>query len=403
MIRSRGSYKRPNPKTRGPKYITSPLPPAHMLGGHTINHLILDEGHRAANRSALTYKVTANIRRDRTQFLSATPAGDRPANMSGVLNLTWPGLVPRRNEFEERYYHSEPNPYGDGPWSRIYGAEKNPGTVRRMAPCWLSVDESVVRGDFPQPNVVRVDCPLTRAQRKVYDQFAKACVAWLDGHPVAVDMPAHLDMRLRQCTLAEPTATLPEGEDALPQVTFTPDARSSKIDTIRDILTDHPGEPVVIYTHSKRFLIPLVTALSKHLNPRAAGKAGAKPAADAPEEQMISYTARLGAACGVMQVSGSVKDQWRRWRDGEGQVLCAVISAIGEGVDGLQHRAHTEIWASQDNRVILNKQAAGRLDRQGQAHRVTRYLLQSPGTVDTLAVAPRLQEKYDALKASGLI
>lgn len=397
------------------------VPPGRLLGGGVWDWVIFDEGHRAANRSSLTYKVASRLRRKHTLFLSATPAGDRPANMSGVLELAFPGTVPRRNEFEERYFTSVVNPFGSGPWSRIYGAEKNPGAAKRLAKCWVDVTDKQVRGAFPLPNVVRVDCPLTREQKKIYKDLKQLGVAWLGEHPVAVDIPAHLDMRLRQATLAQPTV-LGLDDRGVPLLGFSPDARSSKIEAVKDILQDLPeDEPVIIYTHSKRFLVPLVMQLSKHMNPKvykkvgaesglAAGnsgviseKEGADSRADSVSERLISGTARVGQACGVLQVSGSVKDQWQQWRDGQGRILCAVISAIGEGVDGLQHRAHTEIWMSQDNRVILNKQAAGRLDRQGQTRRVTRYLLQSPGTVDTEAVAPRLERKYQDLADSGLI
>jgi hypothetical protein len=51
---------------------------------------------------------------------------------------------------------------------------------------------------------------------------------------------------------------------------------------------------------------------------------------------------------------------------------------------------------------VINEQATGRLNRQGQTTAVNRFLIQAADTVDD-RVLGRLQERFDKLKASGLI
>ena len=51
---------------------------------------------------------------------------------------------------------------------------------------------------------------------------------------------------------------------------------------------------------------------------------------------------------------------------------------------------------------MINEQATGRLNRQGQTQPVNRFLIQAEDTIDD-KVLGRLQERYDRLSASGLI
>jgi SNF2 family DNA or RNA helicase len=60
----------------------------------------------------------------------------------------------------------------------------------------------------------------------------------------------------------------------------------------------------------------------------------------------------------------------------------AVISAIGEGTDGLQERASVVVWLSKDDNRLLNEQAAGRLDRRGQKRSVISYEIVAEDTYD---------------------
>ena len=105
-----------------------------------------------------------------------------------------------------------------------------------------------------------------------------------------------------------------------------------------------------------------------------------------------------------VELSSDYRDEWRRFLESDGpRILCAVIAAAAEGIDGLQNVCNSEIWLSEDNSVILNLQASARLNRKGQTKRVNRFLLQCENTVDVTAVEPRLAAGYERLRKSSLI
>jgi SNF2 family DNA or RNA helicase len=67
---------------------------------------------------------------------------------------------------------------------------------------------------------------------------------------------------------------------------------------------------------------------------------------------------------------------------GDIQFIVGVISAIGEGTDGLQERSSTMVWLSKDDNRLLNEQAMGRLDRRGQTRSVVSYEIIAEDTYD---------------------
>ena len=133
------------------------------------------------------------------------------------------------------------------------------------------------------------------------------------------------------------------------------------------------------------------------LIPARAGKTAASRPADAWE----SAHPRAGGE-NAIEVSGKSRGDFHAMINGDVRVIVAQHEAMSEGVDGLQRVCHTEIWLSQSNSLVINEQATGRLNRQGQTQPVNRFLIQAIDTVDD-RVLGRLQERFDKLKASGLI
>ena len=344
--------------------------PGNPLPGVTMDHLVADEVHRACDFRSLNSGVLTRVHATRRLALSATPAGAQPVNVYGALKFLWPKRYPSYTRFADHFFVSTSNIYSDSGFGSLYGREKRPGAVRASTPVWIDIQAREVLDDLPEVTVVRVDAQMTAAQRRQYRGWEEQAVAWLDAHPVAIDLPVTKDMRLRQATLGE--LTLVRDDTGTEQVAYAEDCASGKIDALLDILAGVGDEPVIVYTHSQRFMAPLLHRLWE-----------------------AGYTA--------IEVSGKSRDRWEDFRDGKVQVMCAVVEAVAEGVDGLQHRCHTEVWLSQSNSVVKNVQATGRLERSGQKHRITRYLVSCPGTVDTKAVAPRLADKYRTLAISGLI
>ena len=349
-------------------------PDTHAFGGTLFDILIADEVHRACNHKSLNSKVLCRIRAKRRLALSATPAGNIPANIFGALKFLWPMRYTSFTRFADFFFKSQFNPYSESGYGKLYGEEKWPGRVRATTPCWVSVTRQEALPELMDVDIRRVAATMTRDQMRIYRAWRDKAIAWLDDHPVAVNLPVVLDTRLQQATLAQPTVesgvTSTGGEREV--VTFDKDARSGKIDALLDILQDLGDERVIVFTHSRKFLVPLRWRLEK-------------------------------AGYRVEQVSGDDHEGWRKFRDDHGvQILLAVVSAIAEGVDGLQTDCHTEIWLSRDSSLVINEQAQGRLHRSGQKRGVVRYLVQCPGTIDDTVVG-RLAERHRALTESGLI
>lgn len=349
-------------------------PDTHPFGGTLFDVVIADEVHRACNYKSLNSKVLCRIRAKRRLALSATPAGNLPVNIFGALKFLWPQRYTSFTRFADFFFKSQYNPFSDTGYGKIYGEEKHPGRVRATTPCWVSVTRQEALPDLPDVDIRRVAATMTRDQKRIYKQWRDKAIAWLDDHPVAVNLPVTLDMRLQQVTLAQPIVMdmTTNAGGVREVVAFDRDSKSGKIDALLDILQDVGDERVIVFTHSRKFLKPLRWRLEK-------------------------------AGYRVEQVSGDDHEGWRTFRDDHSvQILLAVVSAIAEGVDGLQTDCHTEIWLSRDSSLVINEQAHGRLHRSGQTRGVVRYLVQCPGTVDDTVVG-RLAERHRTLTESGLI
>lgn len=330
--------------------------------------VVVDEVHRIANHRTQSFRAVKALKSKYRLCLSGTPAGNKPVNIYGVLKFLNPNSVDRSfYRFADEFFVSQLNPFAASPYARIYGGERSPGALRgSVGDKWSSMRGSEVFGDLPPVNVQRVICGMKREQKRMYREFVDHRLAIMDGGASVASSAAVLDGRLRQITLG-PLKIADDG------VEFE-ERGSSKIDATLDILSDLPSdERVILWCHSRKFMAPLRKRL-----------------ADAGYQSV--------------ELSSDYRDEWRRFLGPDGpRILCAVIAAAAEGIDGLQDVCNTEIWLSEDNSVILNLQASARLNRKGQTKRVNRFLLQCEGTVDVTAVEPRLAAGYERLRESGLI
>lgn len=334
----------------------------------SFDMVVVDEVHRIANHRTQSFRAVKALKSRCRLGLSGTPAGNKPVNIYGVLKFLNPDSVDRSfYRFADEFFVSQLNPFAASRYARIYGGERNPGALRdSMGDNWSAMRGSEVFGDLPPVNVQRVTCGMKREQRRMYREFVDRRLAVMDGGVSVASSAAVLDGRLRQITLG-PLRIVDDS------VEFE-ECGSSKIDGTLDILSDLPqDERVILWCHSRKFMAPLRKRL-----------------ADAGYQSV--------------ELSSDYHDEWRRFLEPDGpRVLCAVIAAAAEGIDGLQNVCNTEIWLSEDNSVILNLQASARLNRKGQTKRVNRFLLQCENTVDVTAVEPRLAAGYERLRESSLI
>lgn len=334
----------------------------------SFDMVVVDEVHRIANHRTQSFRAVKALKSHYRLGLSGTPAGNKPVNIYGVLKFLNPNSVDRGfYRFADEFFVSEFNPFAASPYARIYGGERVPGALRdSVGDKWSAMRGSEVFGDLPPVNVQRIACGMRREQKRMYREFVDHRLAIMDGGASVASSAAVLDGRLRQITLG-PLRIVGDN------VEFE-ERGSSKIDATIDILSDlPPDEKVILWCHSRKFMTPLRKRLAD-------------------------------AGYGSVELSSDYRDEWRRFLEPDGpRILCAVIAAAAEGIDGLQNVCDTEVWLSEDNSVILNLQASARLNRKGQTKRVNRFLLQCENTVDVTAVEPRLAAGYERLRESGLI
>lgn len=360
LMRSRNKEKRwdGNAKKMVYKAVSKPF------GGVEFGMVIADEWHRAANHSSLNFQTVSRIQTKYRLALSATPAGNKPCNIWAALKFLWPNHYGGYWDFCAKFFTEEFNAFSS--FGKTYTSEKHPGMVRRGAPSYHEVSQAEANPELPGVIVHRVEVELSRTQRKLYNDLEKDAITYLNDKPLALSIPMELDLRLRQMTLGVPSFN----EDGA--VDYCEDCKSSKLDAMMDIIADLPDDdPVVVWVHSQKFIKAVLHRLRK-----------------------------AGISC--IEVSGKSRGDFHAMIDGTVRVIVAQHEAMSEGVDGLQDVCHTEIWLSQSNSLVINEQATGRLNRQGQKTAVNRFLIQAIDTVDD-HVLGRLQERFDRLKASGLI
>lgn len=360
LMRSRNKEKRWDGRAK--KYVFKSM--AKPFYGVNFGMVIADEWHRACNHSSLNFDVARHIQAQYRLALSATPAGNKPCNIWAALKFLWPNHYGGYWDFCAKFFKEEYNPFSS--FGKTYTGERSPGMVRRGAPSYHEVSQAEANPELPGAIIHRVEVELSREQRKLYAQLEKDALTYLDDKPLALSIPMELDLRLRQMTLGVPSFN----EDGT--VDYKEDCKSSKLDAMMDIIADLPeDEPVVVWVHSQKFIKAVLHRLRK-----------------------------AGISC--IEVSGKSRGDFHAMIDGDVRVIVAQHEAMSEGVDGLQRVCHTEIWLSQSNSLVINEQATGRLNRQGQTTAVNRFLIQATDTVDD-RVLGRLQERFDKLKASGLI
>ena len=360
LMRSRNKEKRFDGTKKREVYKAVRKP----FGGVVFDMVIADEWHRASNNSSLNFQVVSRIKSTHRVALSATPAGNKPCNIWAALKWLWPSMYPSFWAFAERHFTAEFNPYSS--FGKNFGRERHPGAVRRGAPSFQEVSQQEANPELPGVVVHRIPVELTRVQRKVYQDLEQKSLTFLDEHPLALSIPMELDLRLRQVTLGVPKFN----EDDL--VDFAEDCKSSKLDALVDAVADLPdNEPFIVWVHSQKFIKAVLHRLRK-----------------------------AGVSC--IEVSGRSKGDYQDMIDGKVRCIVAQHEAMSEGVDGLQRVCATEFWLSQSNSLVINEQATGRLNRQGQERVVNRFLIQAENTIDD-RVLGRLEERYSRLKESGLI
>jgi len=324
--------------------------------------VLFDEVHRGQNRKSKTHKTLKQVKGGFKLAMSGTPTGNSFSGAWAVTKWLWPSEVD--NSYwawvdkwcATEYDHFAPN------GKKITG-ERRPGAFFNSLPCYVRI-ESEVEAELQEEQVY---IELTREQRKAYNELEEKMITWLGERPLVVEFPISLRARLRQATLG--LFSIDDDDN----VVFDNDCKSQKIDVMFDVLEDDfKNETALILTDSRKFADVVVSRLTRD------GKT-------------------------AMPWHGNISDAKRQetkeaFVSGSCQYVVAVIAAIAEGVDGLQHATRNVLWLNRSDNRILNEQVAKRVHRRGQERTVRSVELVAIDTYDSGVLSSQIKKAIDMNK-----
>lgn len=318
-----------------------------------LDMVIADEIHHKANRKGSGQRALNQLKpRLYKVAMSATPGGDHFEGLWTVTRWLWPDHIDRSFwRWASQWGTTKYNPFGSSSRSMIVTGEKEPGAFTKSLPCYVRDQPPNIK--VPVDPWFVVETPMTEPQQKQYDQMLKHSIAWLKDNPLVAELPVSQKVRLRQMCLGE-VAFNEDGE-----VDFPLDTNSTKIDKAIIIAQKrHPNDKILMFVgDSQKF---------------------AEVVAQRLQQNGIAAKAWTGKTSKAQRKK--IKDAFVR---GDLRVIVASITAISDGVDGLQLVSSIEIWFNKSLYGIKNEQAEGRLNRRGQTqNHITRYELITPDTAD---------------------
>jgi len=317
--------------------------------------VLFDEAHRSQNRHSKTYKTLKQLGASFKLSMSGTPTGNSFSGAYAVTKWLWPDHV--ENSFynwRDRWCDLQRD-YFDPTGYKVIG-ERTPGAFFNSLPCYIRLESEL---DVPLVEE-QVFVELSAVQKRAYKTLEKEMVLWVEDNPLVVEFPVTLRTRLRQATLGMFSVTV-EGD-----VVFDDDCKSSKIDALEDILKNRiEGEPALILTDSRKF----------------ADVVCARIPGSVPWHGEVSQAQR--------------EKHKKAFIAGDVKYVVAVISAIAEGVDGLQHATRNVVWLSRSDNRILNEQAIKRVHRNGQKERVHSFDIIALDTYDSGVISDQLSQALD--------
>lgn len=316
-------------------------------GNYFADGFLVHNCHRMKNRYGLMYEVLKNVPAKFKLGMSATPQGSHFDGIWSVTRWLWPDIVDRsKMRWMAEWCVSEDVFIGldehDEPQfkSRVVG-EKNPGAYLNSLPCVVRIQ--VEKKPYKLFNVT---LDLGTEQRRVWNEMAEKSIAWLKDNPTVAKLPMEQRIRLRQMALA-----MPKVDPETHEVSFDPDAESSKLDAALKIQKRHPGKAILYVTDSRKF---------------------AEIAAP-----------RLGAKLFVGGMKDDETDAIKRGFGVDFNYLVCTYQAVAEGVNGLQRNCNIEVLFNPADGAVANEQFSGRLNRTGQREdHVVRYRLKARDTLD---------------------
>ena len=325
--------------------------------GITPELAVFDEIHRASNRKSTTSKMLHTLKAKRRIGMSGTIAGNKVEGFWSIIRWIYPDVAGRSFwNWVDAYCETKMDHFA----GKVVSGEVYPGAIVNTIPCYIrhlkreqccEFHPKGIDSELPAIQTEVRTVELSADQKRIYKKLEKDLFVWLGENPLAVQVPVATRIRLRQITLGVPIVN-DQGV-----VDFAEDCKSTKLEELFSIIGDHPeGEQMLVLTHSQKF----ASITTKRLR-----KAG--------------HTAFEWSGANAQSVRDKALEAFIA---GDIQFIVAVISAVGEGTDGLQEASNIVVWLSKDDNGLLNEQASGRLDRRGQRKSVISYEIIAEETYD---------------------
>jgi superfamily II DNA or RNA helicase len=323
---------------------------------HIADMVLFDEVHRSQNRKSKTHRTLKQVRGRFKLAMSGTPTGNSFEGAWAVTKWLWPQIIENSYwAWVDKWCATEYDHFAPG-GKKVVG-ERKPGAFFNSLPCYVRI-ESEANADLIEEQVY---VELTIQQKKAYKELEKKMVTWIQDKPLVVEFPISLRTRLRQATLG--MFNLDDEENII----FDNDCKSVKIDVMFDILEeDFNNESALILTDSRKFADVVVSRLQNDGKSAMAWHGGVS---DTKREEVKQ--AFVGGSC---------------------KYVVAVISAIAEGVDGLQLATSNILWLNRSDNRILNEQAVKRVHRQGQTKTVKSVELIAVDTYDAGVLSDQINK-----------
>lgn len=379
------------------------LVPEFSKRGIKFGTVIADEIHRASNRKAQATRALYQLQTAHKLGLSGTASGDKPWNLWSILHWLYPKTYTSYWSFTKTYAVQDTKEVWrkdeDGKpkaaeYRTFVGVQNVERLHQQMSPYYVrhlkreqccAHHPNGVMHWLPDKTYDRIWVDLNPTQRRIYNQMREEMVAWVGEHedsPLVASIVVAQLTRLSQMALATPeleTTMVRKRKKTsegiiyveVPRVKVRLTEPSSKIDAVKEYISDTEGKQILVYSSSKQACNLL------HASLRRSGISSEVLSGDTPDSKR--------------------QDMVSRFRAGAFQVFIAVIRAGAEGIDGLQYATDTEIFLDRDWATIKNKQAEDRLHRDGTKDTVRIIDVMARDTLD-FGRHIKLTEKWEFIK-----
>ncbi len=203
--------------------------------------IIVDEAHRMKNRQAKQTRALWKLDARRKILLTATPYGKSPADMWALLHYLYPKKYRSYWKFFDKYVEYY-KPHRQR-FRIVQGGKNLEELAAEISPYYRR--RGIERLNLPPFTYTDAPVIINPKQEALYLQLVRDAYAELVGKEIILQNALVRFIRLQQCAL-DP-GIIVDFEDPLDEV-------PAKVEWLRDWLSDHPGEPVIITSRFRKFV-----------------------------------------------------------------------------------------------------------------------------------------------------